>query len=195
MDKKTKRENVNEISDGIEYVDDDIEPVKTLVRLRLPPLLIGLGLGIALSFITSRFGEVLASDIRIAFFLPFVVYLAAAVGEQTQTIYVRDLKSKQAIFHTYLVKETLLGIILGLVFGCLSALIVFLWFEEMALASSVGASIFLTVTIAPLIALIVSESSKRLKDDPAAETGPIATVIQDMTSVLIYGLVSSFFLL
>ncbi len=195
MEKITKGENERLIVDGIEYVDDDTEPVKTLVRLRLPPLLIGLGLGIFMSFLTSRFEEVISVDVRIAFFLPFVVYLSAAVGEQTQTIYVRDMRSKQAVFHTYLIKESFVGFILGILFGLISAGIILFWFEDILLGASVGSSIFATVALAPIVALIVAEASRKLKDDPAAETGPIATVLQDMISVVIYGLVCSFFLL
>lgn len=192
MDNKPINEDTK---DGIEYVDDDTEPVKTLVKLRLPPLLIGLALGIALSFLASRFEEVISHDIRVAFFLPFVVYLSAAVGAQTETIYVRDMRSKQAIFHTYLIKESALGIILGILFGVITAIIIALWFHDTLLAASVGSSIFATVSLAPVVALLVSEVSRKLKEDPAAESGPIMTVIQDMISVLIYGLVCSFFLL
>ena len=191
MDQK----NREDIQDGIEYVDDDAEPVKTLFRLRLPPLMIGLGLGIALSFLTSRFEEVISKDIRIAFFLPFVVYISAAVGPKTQTIYVRDMRSKQAVFHTYLIKESILGIILGVLFAVITATIIFLWFNDLLLATSIGSSVLATVALAPILALFISEVSRKLKDDPAAESGPIDTVIQDMISVLIYGLVCSFFLL
>lgn len=188
-------EESKDLKDGIEYVDDDTEPIKTLVRLRLPPLVIGLGLGILLSFITSRFEEVLSRDIRVAFFLPFVVYLSAAVGAQTETIYVRDMRSKQAVFHTYLLKESALGMILGILFGVVTGGIITFWFEDVLLAASVGSSIFATVALAPILALFVSEASRKLKDDPAAESGPVATVLQDMFSVLIYGLVCSSFLL
>ena len=82
----------------IEYADDDTESVKLLLRLRLPPLAVGLVLGLALSFVVSRFEEVIAADVSVAFFIPVIVYLAAAVGNQTQSIYTRDLKTGKANF-------------------------------------------------------------------------------------------------
>lgn len=179
----------------IEYADDDTESVVTLIRLRLPVLFIGLVLGIFISFLTSRFEEVLSHNIRAAFFLPFIAYIAAAVGTQTEAIYTRDLKSGKARFHNYLVKETALGMVIGLLFGIISWFILRMWLQDPKLGLSVGISVAVVVACAPLIALLVAETSKRFKQDPAADTGPLATVIQDMISVIIFGLVCSVILL
>lgn len=69
---------------GSSYADDDYESIGTLMKLRAPALVIGLFLGIGISFITSRFEEVLSHNLRVAFFLPFVVYIADAIGTQTE---------------------------------------------------------------------------------------------------------------
>jgi len=91
--------------DLIQYADDDIVPLKRLLGLRLPSLMIGLLLGIVLSFFASRFEAVLTKNIAVAFFIPFIVYMADAVGTQTQNIYSRDLKSGKANFKSYFLKE------------------------------------------------------------------------------------------
>ena len=70
----------------IQYADDGVTPVKRLVEMRVPSLMVGLVLGIVLSFITSRFENVLSENIKVAFFIPFIVYMADAVGTQTQNI-------------------------------------------------------------------------------------------------------------
>ncbi len=179
----------------IQYAEDDREPVKLLLRLRIPSLMLGLLLGLLLSFITSNFETVLSQNISLAFFLPFIVYLADAVGTQTQDIYVRDLKTGKANFKTYLLKESILGIILGLLFSLLTALIVLIWFKSLALTLAVSLGVFGAVLSAPLIALITSEILQLEREDPAVWTGPIATVVQDTVSVLIYGLIASAILL
>jgi magnesium transporter len=173
------------------YVDDDTESVGLIVRLRGPALLLGLGLGIAISFVASNFEKVLSHDVRIAFFLPFIVYLADAIGTQTQTIYARDLQTGTTKFHNYLIKETLIGLIFGLLFSVISAALIMFWFHDSLLTLSIALSIFTTILFAPLVALLTTEVSYRLNCDPAAEAGPIATVIQDMLSVVIFGLISS----
>lgn len=179
----------------ITYVDDDTESLFTLLKLRTPVLLIGLVLGIAISFFTSSFEEVIAQNVRVAFFLPFIVYIADALGTQTQAIYSRDLKSGKAAFHTYLIKESAIGVILGTAFGIISGTVIELWFRDELLALSVGISIVITVSVAPLISLLITEGMELLEIDPAAEAGPIATVFQDMLSVVIYGFVSSLIIL
>lgn len=179
----------------IEYVNDVTESVSTLLRLRLPPLCIGLVLGVLISFLTSRFEQVLSHNIRIAFFLPFIVYMADAIGTQTQSIYARELKAKKAKFHLYLIKESAVGLVLGLFFALISGFIAHLWLGDDLLALSVGLSMFATVATAPVVAVIITQILQVLREDPAAGAGPIATVIQDMISVVLYGLICSLVLL
>lgn len=175
----------------IEYVDDDCESIGTLFKLRAPTLIIGLLLGIGISFIISNFEKVLSQNVELAFFLPFVIYISDAIGTQTESIYSRDLKTGKAKFGNYLRKELTLGIIFGLMFAVISGAIAFFWLRNELLAISVATATFLSVLVAPMVALFVTHILQRMGKDPAAGSGPIATVIQDMTSVLIYGIVCS----
>ncbi|KKW32836.1 MAG: CBS domain-containing protein [Candidatus Uhrbacteria bacterium GW2011_GWA2_53_10] len=173
------------------YADDDRYSVRVLALMRIPTLVFGLGLGIAMSFIVSRFEEVLAQNIALAFFIPFVVYMADAVGAQTRDIYVRDLKSGKASFRTYVAKETVLGLILGVLFGGASWAIVGCWFGFGQLAQTVGLAMGASVGVAPFITLVVAEILELEHQDPAVGAGPIATVILDTVTVIVYGLVAS----
>lgn len=177
------------------YADDDTESVPLLLRLRVPPLVVGLALGLGVSFLTSRFEEVLAANVHTVFFIPFVVYIAAAVGSQTHSIYSRDLKSGHAKFRNYIFKESILGLTLGLLFGAIAWGVVQWWLRDTLLAQAVGLSILFAVALAPLIAMVVTELLNDLHEDPAVGSGPIATVIQDATSILIYGAIASAILL
>lgn len=179
----------------IQYADDDISPVGKLLRLRTPSLVIGLILGLVMSFITSGFEKVLNENIALAFFLPLIVYLADAIGTQTQTIYARDLKTGDASFKKYLIKETLLGALWGIAFSVVSALVIFLWFNSFELIFAVGLSMFCAIVTAPPIALFVTKIIYLHRDDPAVGSGPIATIIQDVISIVIYGFVASAILL
>lgn len=177
------------------YADDDTESVQFLLRLRIPPLVVGLLLGIGISFLTSRFEEVLKINVHTAFFIPFVVYLADAIGTQTQTIYARDLRSRHTKLRNYLFKESILGLVLGLLFGAISWVVVSFWLHDILLAWSVGISVTFGVGLAPVISILVTELLKDLHEDPAVGSGPIATVIQDAISIVIYGVISSIILL
>jgi len=173
------------------YADDDTVSIRRLIIMRTPSLVIGLLLGVLLSFVVSRFEEVLAQDIRLAFFIPLIVYMAAAVGAQTQSIYTRDLRTGRASFKKYFWKEGVLGIFFGVLSGLGSFIITVIWFDSLILARTVSFAMFVAVAIAPLVAIFVTELVQLEHKDPAVGAGPIATVIQDTLSVLIFGLVAT----
>ena len=175
----------------MEYADDDSTSTGRLFRLRAPSLVIGLILGIGISFVTSNFEEVLTQNIQVAFFLPFIVYIADAIGTQTQNIYSRDLQSGKTNFKKYLKKELSLGLLFGIIFALFSALVIHLWLHDTPLTLSVSISAFITLATAPTVALLVTQSIQSIHKDPAVGSGPITTIIQDTLSIIIYGLVAS----
>lgn len=179
----------------MKYADDDTESLFLLLRLRLPSLTLGLILGIVLSIATSQFKDVLAKDIEVAFFIPFVVYMADAIGTQTQAIYSRDLRTGKTHFHTYLIKESLLGMIVGALAALAVAVITYVWFHSIQLTAATSLAMFFSVASAPIVALLVTEVFQLEHSDPAAGAGPIATVIQDTLSVVIYAFVASLIIL
>lgn len=179
----------------IQYADDDYESIGTLLKLRAPALVAGLILGIGISFITSSFEKVLSKNIELAFFLPFVIYISDAIGTQTESIYSSDLRSGKAKFSNYLWKELALGMIFGLIFSAISGIVIWLWLKNDLLAISVATATFISVLTAPIVALLVTYTLQHIHEDPAAGSGPIATVIQDMISVVIYGIVCSIIIL
>ena len=179
----------------IVYADDNYESIGTLFLLRAPTLMLGAFLGVLLSLVTSRFEEVLAQNVQVAFFLPFIVYIAAAIGTQTESIYSSNLKVGHAKFHRYLLKESALGFLFGCFFALFSYAVCFFWLHNQRLAIAVGVASALAILVAPVLALIVTHIFQYLGKDPAIGSGPITTIIQDVTSVIIYGIVTSLILL
>ncbi len=175
----------------IKYADDDTISLGRLFLIRIPSLLLGLILGLFLAFVVSEFRAVLEKDVEVAYFIPLVVYMAAAVGSQTQNIYTRDLLSGRASFKTYMLKESALGVLLGLIFSLLAGVAIHLWLNSIQLTMSVFLGMFGAIMSAPIVSLVVADVLELEHSDPAVGAGPIATVIQDTVSVLIYGLVCS----
>jgi magnesium transporter len=173
------------------YADDDTESIWTLIKLRVPSIFAGLLLGIILSFATSKFEQVLEKNIQISFFLPFIVYMADAVGTQTQSIYSRDLRSGKPSFWTYMVKETIVGVTIGAGCGLTAAAFSYIWLRNGVVALAVGLAMFGSIFVAAPVALIVTELLQLEHKDPAVGAGPIATVIQDTISVLVYGFIAT----
>lgn len=171
--------------------NDNNEPVRLMVRHRLPWLAIGLMGGIIATLISAQFEELIASNIQLSFFIPVIVYMADAVGTQTESVLVRNLGRTKVKFSVYLLKEFMLGTFLGALFGFLIGLFAFAWFNSLATAMTVGYAMFFTMSIAPVVALIIPEVLWKRHADPAIGSGPFATVIQDLFSLLIYFFVAT----
>lgn len=175
--------------------DDETEGVRLLFWQRLPWLLIGLIGGIAMTWMVARYESVITGEIRLAFFLPIIVYLSDAVGTQTETIVIRGLARHRPHLASYLLKESLLGFILGNIFGLLLGVFAYYWYHDTALALTVGLALFIDIMVATIIALLVPLTIYKGNRDPALGAGPITTIIQDFISVLVYFTVASAILL
>lgn len=174
-----------------EVADDATDTVEVLLRMRIPWLIIGLVGGIFVSFIVSRFESVLSKNIALAYFLPFIVYMSDAVGSQTETIYIRNLEKSQISFKVYFFKETIQGILFGALFGSLIGTISYFWLQNLDTSVTIGIAMFLTMSIAPAVALIVAEVLFKEHRDPALGAGPFTTLLQNVISVVIYFIVAS----
>lgn len=172
--------------------DDSKESVEHLVEHRLPWLTLGLLGGILSTFIISKYEAVLNSDLRLAFFIPIIVYLSDAIGTQTETIYVRTLSEKKIHVLKYILKETLIGMCLGVIFGLALGLFAFFWLHSMPLAITIGITMVVNLSLAPVLAVFIPSILYKRKMDPALGSGPLATIIQDLISLLVYFVVASF---
>lgn len=160
--------------------------VSQLIRSRLPWLLLGLFGGMIATTIVSFFEKPLEEKIALAFFIPVIVYMSDAVGTQTETLFIRSMAMGQVNAKKYLAKEGLVGLNIGLVIGLMVSLFAFIWLRDIKIAFIIGISMFTNVTLATFIAVLIPLLLFKLKKDPALGSGPFATVIQDILSLLIY---------
>ncbi len=152
---------------------------------RLPWLGLGL-LGVLVSAgLLAASEERLNANLAVAFFLPGIVYLAAAVGNQTQTLAIRGLSVGVGI-RRVAGREALTGLLVGTLLGIVMYLVVAVGWRDAALASAVGIAVVVASTAATLVAMALPWLLQRLGKDPAFGSGPVATIIQDLMSISIY---------
>jgi magnesium transporter len=161
------------------------EPLRHRLWHRLPWLLVGL-LGAVLSAdIVGAFESQLQAQVVLAFFIPGIVYLADAVGTQTETLVIRGLSVGINVERIFL-RECITGMVIGLLLAALMFPIVLLRWGALDVSVAVAAALFAACSIASLLAMALPWGLRRLNYDPAFAAGPLATVIQDLLSVLIY---------
>lgn len=155
-------------------------------RHRLPWLLVGL-MGSALAaLIMARFEGILQARIEIAYFLPGIVYLADAIGTQTEAIVVRGLSLSHLGVKQLVAREVWTGVTIGTILGAAAGLAVWAFLRDSTLALLIGTALFAAGSIATGIGLALPWLFQRLGFDPAYGSGPLGTVAQDILSVLLY---------
>lgn len=166
-------------------------PLRRL-RHRLPWLLLGL-LGSSLAtIVVARFEALLSSAPAIAFFVPGLVYLADAIGTQTEAVAVRGLSLSHSRLSALVGGEVRTGILIGLVLGGLTLPGVWFAFGDLRLAIAVAGALVVAGGIATTIGLVLPWLLGRMGSDPAYGSGPLATIIQDLLSLVVYfGIVSA----
>ena len=164
------------------------EPHSTIdaFRARIPWLILGLVGGWVAAGIAGAFEAALQQEIALAFFLPLVVYMADAVGTQTETVLVRTLAYGRVSVLLHLWREGLLGLLIGGTVGAVAGLGLYVFGGYRQVALVIAITLLATSCVATLVATLLPLALDRLGVDPALASGPIATVLQDLLSVAMY---------
>jgi magnesium transporter len=160
-------------------------------RHRLPWLFLGLAGSILAALVMKQFEDILSANVAVAFFVPGIVYLADAIGTQTEAITVRGLSLSHARIGPMLAGEVRTGLLMGSLLGGAALGAAWLMLSDPRLALAIGVSLFAASGIATTIGLALPWLLHRLGRDPAYGSGPLATIIQDLLTVAVYLLVVS----
>lgn len=165
--------------------------ILSAVRARMPWLMVGLAGGFLAGGVASAFEMSLKREVALAFFLPLVVYMADAVGTQTETVLVRRLAYGEVPLWGQLTREGLIGACIGGIVAVVAAGGLWVWSGTSGMALVVGTSLGVTAVVATIMASLLPLGLARLGADPALASGPVATVVQDILSVGIYLMIAS----
>ena len=180
----------------LKYENTLAVPLFLSVLHRIPYLLIGLlGIIIAAVFV-SIFEATLQKYLILAFFIPAIVYMSDALGTQHQTLFVRDLAilGRELNLRTYFLKQMTIGSLLAVVISGIIFLVITLFWKQPLMAFIISVSMFSALVVTSITALVITLAIDRFKLDPALGSGPVATIISDITSIVIYFAVAGIFL-
>ena len=161
------------------------ERVSQRLLHRLPWLLVGLLGAMAATAIVGSFKGQLEANVLLAFFIPAVVYMADAVGTQTETVLIRALAAGVTV-RSVLRRELLTGLVMGVVIGVAFLAFALVGWGDVEVAVAVALAMFSSCSIATLVATALPAAFQRLGKDPAFGSGPLATVFQDLLSIAVY---------
>lgn len=152
---------------------------------RLPWLALGLAGAAISAWLVNLFEGRITADVRVAFFVPGVVYLADAVGTQTEALVVRGL-SVGAPMRRALGLEIITGPALGLLLAGVTLPAVWLALGDPRIAVAVAVALCAACATATVVAALLPWWLAHGGRDPAFGSGPLATVVQDLLSLAVY---------
>ena len=171
---------------GLRVADLASARVLVAVRSRAPWLLFGVLVGLVLSVISSQFEATLRETVALAFFLPVVAYIADSVGTQSEAIAVRAFALADVDYGDYLLRELLVGLVIGTMIGLLGGFGAAFVVDSSQIGLVVGLSLFFSSAVATVLASLIPIGFVLLDQDPALGSGPLATALQDVFSIVIY---------
>jgi len=163
-----------------------------LVRRRLPSLIVGLIIGLVSAWWIKSFEDTISGEFLLAAFIPAIVYLSGAVGAQTQILFIRDLTFAELFtISTYVLRELKTAFLMAAALAAVFVLGGIIMGGSFALAVTLGITLVLSVFASITVALLVPWTLTKMKRDPALASGPFATSLSDISSLVIYLLVAS----
>lgn len=153
---------------------------------RLPWLLVGAAGSAAATALMVQAEAALSAHIAVTFFIPAIVYLADAIGTQSEAVSVRGLSFTDGGSPRLILGELGTGALLGLALALLAFLGVWWSFGDPVLALTVALALAVAGCVATSVGFMLPWVFQRAGIDPALGSGPVATVIQDVLSLAVY---------
>lgn len=170
--------------------------ISILYKKRLPWLLILVLMNVFSGAGIAYFEETIAAYVVLVFFLPLLIDSGGNAGSQSATLMVRSLATgdvKAADYARLIGREALIALALGIsLAGAVMLLGFFRGGYEIAIV--VGISMMLIVLIGSLIGMTLPFLLDRIGSDPAVASTPLVTSIADITGVLIYFSIATWYL-
>jgi len=168
-----------------EMADTAGSSVLAALKNRVPWLIVGLGGGVVAAWISLQFESALQRYMVLSAFVPLMVYMSDAVATQTQTLYIRRLVTEMDQ-RSYLAREAKTSCFIALIIGVLLGILSLPFVPSLIFSVTLGISLVITIFLAVIISLSIPFALHRMNIDPAFGSGPFATIIADITSLLIY---------
>lgn len=161
-----------------------------------------LGLNLANAFLAAMIIAFFASSIEkivvLAILMPIVASMSGVVGNQTLTLVTRGIALTQITsenVYLLILKEASVGLVNGLIWAGIVAVIAYIWFHRISISLVFGFSLLLCIFISSLIGTVIPLFLNKLNFDPAIAGGVLIIAISDLLGFFIFLGMATVFLL
>ena len=178
---------------GDEEITDGI--IKKTKR-RFNWLLLNLFTAIIASVVIGFFQDDIEKVVALAVLMPIVASMGGNAGMQTLAVTIRSIATNELTknnFSQNVIKEFTIGILNGIIFAIISAIVVHIWFNDLTLSLIISISMVLNMIVAGLFGILVPITLKKFNIDPAIASSVFVTTITDVIGFLSFLGVGAFF--
>lgn len=165
---------------GDEELSDSIADTS---RSRIPWLAVNLVTAFLAASVIGLFDATIEQIVALAVLMPIVAGMGGNAGSQTMTVSVRALATKSIDIHNasrIIRREAGVGLLNGVVFGCLIGVVAALWFQQVDLGVIIATAMLLNMMAAALAGILVPLILHKLGADPAVSSAVFVTAITDI---------------
>jgi len=160
-----------------------LSPVSTVVSRRLPWLYVNLLTAFMAAAVVGLFEGTIAKVTALAVLLPVVAGQGGNTGSQSLAIVMRGLALREIIPGTQrrvVTKELIGGILNGLGVAAVTALAVFLWYQNTGLSIVIGGAMVVNMAAAAFSGAMIPLVLRALGFDPAQSASIFLTTVTDI---------------
>ncbi len=170
----------------------------TRSKQRLPWLMIAVVLNLFIALFISSFEATFTEVAALVLFQPLILGMAGNIGTQSLAVTILGLHlntfDSNQLPKKHIIKEVWVGLMNSLILGFSSFLLAFTFLNVSKTGSQrpievgaiVGIAVFFSMFISALVGVFVPILLNRVKQDPAAASGPILTTINDLVASVVY---------
>jgi magnesium transporter len=174
---------------GLDEEQDMFAPATRSARRRTVWLGINLCTALLASWVIGFYEETLEKVIALAILMPVVASMGGIAGSQTLTLVIRGIALRQ-IGRTnaslLLGKELTIGVLNGLLWAVVVAVIAGTWFHSTEIGLLIGSAMIINMVCAALAGVTIPLTLERLGIDPALAGGVLLTTITDVVGFVAF---------
>ena len=153
------------------------------VRARFVWLAVNLVTAILASMVIAQFADEINALVALAVLMPIVASMGGNAGTQSMTVAVRALATRELTGQNtrrVVWREVVVGVINGVAFGAIMAVVSAFWFGVPMLALVIALAMVATLASAALAGIVLPVVLDKLNVDPALASGTFVTTVTDV---------------
>jgi len=159
------------------------------VKSRITWLLINLVTAVLASFVIGMFDASLQQMVALAVLMPIVASMGGNAGIQTMTVTVRAISTReldQFNIRRLIVRETLVGLVNGVIFALITGLVTAIWFANIALGLVIGIAMIVNMLAAGVSGILIPLGLNKFGADPAVASSAFVTTVTDVVGFFVF---------